>query len=109
MTPREILIAAKAKIKDPERWCRRVDAWNDDLRCESAPNLDGATRWSAVGAVAGVSNGEFVSDYFSAQHFLKLAANGMAIRDATYLNDTTDHPTVMKMFDRAIELAGEAE
>jgi hypothetical protein len=106
MTPAEMLRAAKAKIGEPDSWCMGSEAVNASDEAED-PTDPEACRWCSIGAVIAV--GGIGSPYVFT--LLDDAAKAMGkggklgLRAAALLNDTTDHATVMKMFDRAIELA----
>lgn len=106
MTPREILIAAKAKIQDPERWCRWWYARDEnDLRVHHDDKE--AVKWCSIGSLDSITY-----QNTKAKGFLATAAKEIAPRAGhpiVRINDYRGHPTVMKMFDRAIELAKEAE
>ncbi|MGI9449346.1 MAG: DUF6197 family protein [Geminicoccaceae bacterium] len=106
MTPREILIAAKAKIEDPERWCQGWFA-RDIAGHPIGSRNPGACKWCSLGAIRVVWGP--LSYESKVLQTLAVAALDQGFQLPEDLNDNTDHPTVMKMFDRAIELAGEAE
>ena len=115
----DILKKAKAKIEDPAHWCQGMFALDEhgDPVGTSDPR---ACRWCAQGAmsfVAGDSDKKPIAK--AAQVAMAAAAvemgfgdgkmsdedGGLQIYPPVFLNDTADHPTVMKMFDRAIQLA----
>lgn len=100
MTPVEILKAAKAKIEDPAHWCQGNAAWDLNGRA-CVPEDHNARSWCSWGAVTAASRQRGVS----AHDYLDRAADEFGFASAVVLNDSTDHPTVMKMFDRAIALA----
>lgn len=112
MTPAEILRAAKAKIADPARWCQGEEARNEDREGTFAGAED-ACQWCALGATGAVVPRTLVI-MCDADILLNRAAVAMGYLEtdelppAAHLNDTTDHETVMALYDRAIELA-EAE
>ena len=101
-----LLRKAKALIDTPEKWCQGTEAQDKNGRgvfCDSSA----AVQFCALGALGnlGSCSGYIVSD------FLDKAARKMGHygtdneSPAANLNDTTDHPTVMAMFDLAIRLA----
>ena len=101
-----LLRKAKALIDTSEKWCQGMEAQDKNGRsvfCDS----NAAVQFCALGAVGnlGSNSGCIVSD------FLDQAARQMGYRAtdnecaAANLNDTTDHPTVMAMFDLAIEMS----
>jgi hypothetical protein len=101
MTPVEILRAAKAKIERPENWCQFAIARDITGRAVSWDDLS-ACRWCASGAVRAAAGEESCT----AHSILNVVAGEInptwVISD---VNDDRDHPTVLRMFDRAIELA----
>lgn len=108
-----LLEAAWLLIMDPAAWCRRSLA-NDEGGHVTHPMLSNACRWCALGAVAafaGDPHGPFrEGESIEVAHALECAASaimGYAMLPAT-LNDSTDHATVMRMFERACEIVQEA-
>ena len=110
MKTSEILRAAKAVIEDQEHWIqgtygRRSRSSKDHL----LGNDPEATCWCSMGAIQKVTNSE--SDYR-----MELFLNDV-VRKVTKdpfmgiirYNDHHTHAEVMKMFDRAIEMAEEEE
>ena len=90
-----VLSAAQERIRNPENWCK-----NRIYR----QTADGTEQWCAVGAFYGGSSHDV-----PAFGLLDRAAGLMGYSssvggDLLKLNNTTDHPTVMAMFDRAQEL-----
>ena len=87
-----LLRQAKLKIADPKNWCQgRLHSEDGNQHC-------------AAGAIQICSNSTREMDLA----FRKLDAAAREFtpfRTFIDLNNTTDHPTVMKMFDRAIEMA----
>ena len=99
MSTADNLRSAKRLIKDPRRWCQRTMYRDKD------GNMCGRKRavsWCADAAVS-----EIRKKYFLACpeiRLLDLSAREFGYARSCDLNDSTDHPTVMKMFNRAIEL-----
>lgn len=93
------LRAAKALIEDPDRWCQGAFAKMSN-GMEVMPINSAAHSYCALGSAIKVSNQEF-----TLAAALNRTAKKMGHDYASVLNDSTDHPTVMKMFDLAIELA----
>lgn len=85
------LKAAKALISDPEHWCQN-QATGHDSRCA----------YVAMAMVSGLTSVDWIS-----YPTLRRASKQMGHKCPIHLNDETDHPTVMKMFDLAIQLAEE--
>lgn len=99
MTSKEYLIEARALISNPDNWVRY---------CLSA-NTSGewalfsqACRFDASGAVYRVAP---QAEHERLDRILTDAAYKLGFICADTLNDITDHETVMKMFDLAIEAA----
>lgn len=85
-----ILEDARALIATPETWVQRTYQRNGH-RC-------------AIGAICWAAECSFYEAELDSQP-IERAAREMGYENAVHLNDSTDHPTVMRMFDRAIELA----
>lgn len=95
-----LLQKARARIEDPARWCQGRH-WNDDK-----------SRCCAVGAIGlEAETGNLRAGLCSAaQGFLDAAARAAFAPPphglgAAWVNDTFGHAAVLRMFDRAIELA----
>ena len=101
MTPAEILRAAKAKIEDPAHWCQGEYA-KDALGQRASEYSDEACAWCAMGAFHTIDNGSSYDAFRSLAKAANEIHQGWGIPN---VNDNTDHATVMRMFDRAIELA----
>lgn len=115
-TPKQILIAAQESIRNPLMWCQHL-------------LVDRAGRVCAVGAVtrAGLGDPMALRTWYSfepdgdtptqvAIRLLYRAAEQIGAppyvpgaNPAASINNTGSHADVMKMFDRAIELAEAAE
>jgi hypothetical protein len=89
MTTVEVLRAAKELIADRSRWCQEM---------YSTP---GGDAWCAVGAfyVCGGTDSKWLTE----------AAFDIYNTTAEEVNDRMGHQYVMSIYDRAIELAQEAE
>jgi hypothetical protein len=90
MTTADKLRAARVLIENPERWCQGAFRSNG--------------KYCAKGALFHVKADNF------AHGFLRRAAqktSGRIYWLPEHLNDQTDHPTVLKMFDLAIAMAEE--
>lgn len=99
MTTLEILRAARALIAQPGRWCQGSYARYRDGRSVSAmgPLADS---FCALGGCRRVSGGACMS--IEPEHALTETARSMGRASAHHLNDTTDLPTVLAMFDATI-------
>lgn len=100
MTAAEALRAAKAKIEDPGYWCKYYYARDADGKPTESFDQK-ACSWCALGAVLSIG-----AD-FHIFHYLHKAAKEYGCISADVLNDHSTHAQVMKMYDRAIELAEE--
>lgn len=83
---------ARAHIEDPKHWVKnRLYRHNED----------GSRAFDAIGALwfTGGGRGSVAA--------LNKAAAGMGFLDAETLNDLSDHSTVLRMFDLAINECGQ--
>lgn len=103
MTAKDRLVAARKKIEDPANWIKgryAADANGEKCLSHSAE----ACKFCALGALfsteAGYFNEPSVDILYEASH--ELGFDGV-----TEMNDDerTDHPKVMALYDKAIELA----
>jgi hypothetical protein len=104
MTPKEILIAARAKIEAPERWTQGNEA-RDANGNPVGPNSVYAVRWCSAAAL---NASEANYDEWLAARNLLLRAFGKKYGTITRHNDTSTHAEVRSAFDRAIAAAGDA-
>lgn len=99
----DILREARALIEDPARWTQGALAHSKLGRAVN-PEGKAAVRWCAMGALYKAA--DRVSDTFSVERYLIAAARDIGLpRDVDDVNDSTDRATVLRMYDRAIELA----
>jgi len=107
MKTSELLRAAQELIRDKSKWTR--GAYGRDAAGESVDDVDSITAaesFCALGAVHFVSGDEVdEGPWFEA---LRRAAIIAGESSVVSVNDVLGHDAVMKMFDRAIEIA-EAE
>lgn len=113
MKPSELLTAAKAVIADPKHWTQNAFARDAAGNSACAAN-PGAVCFCALGAMdRAASNSLHLTNWsVKADAELHLRHAAVSIRrdyGPAGINDDTDHPTVMKMFDTAIELAKRVE
>lgn len=106
MTPRETLIAARAKIEAPERWTQGEFARTAKGN-KAKPLSRRAQCWCSIGAVAAVTKRHPVLIPNDVYQFLQ-SAMGITERLVSIWNDDHTHAEVMAAFGRAIELAGDA-
>ena len=105
MTALQTLIAAKALINTPDKWCKGKFGM-DDVGQSIDPMR--ACRRCAIGAVTAACNGERWSDGFRyAREYLWKAKPRPELHLTGY-NDlpSTTHADIMALFDRAIDAAG---
>jgi hypothetical protein len=94
----DILRRARARISDPSRWTQEFYA-RDRAGYRTDPTSSDAVRWCSYGAVDAELGTSQVDQ------FLHLAARVLGLHSPGSANDNGDHATVLRMFDRAIELA----
>ena len=99
----EQLKAAKALIFDPRHWCQGARARTCTGEAVWFSSCT-ATSWCSYGAILKVCE---LVDSKHTLYLLKKVAQEMGRASVAVLNDETNHATVMKMFDLAIEMAGE--
>ena len=102
-----LLRKAKALIDTPEKWCQGSEAADKNGRLVRASSSEALGRCSLGALIASGVNDE--SDPIVMKLNIAAVMLGFDATDNEYaaanLNDTTDHPTVMRMFDLAIRLA----
>ena len=107
MTPKEILIAARAKIEAPERWTQGAYA-KTAKRNKANPRSPRATCWCILGAVAAVTGDNPNRPDRAISSGLAAAARVDAYNECVIeWNDTPGrtHAEVLAAFDRAIAAA----
>ena len=109
MKPSEQLIAARALIEQPERWTRGEYARTKSGQYTKV-NGKYAACFCAIGAVAYVLRKRPINaEKTMAYKTLLSASIALTSQDVDQLNDYCDHATVMRMYDKAIEFAQQAE
>lgn len=105
MSTADILRRAKARIADPEHWCRWEFAL-DHLGIDVESTSDTACAWCALGALA-AENGVAINiaTYQPGERFIEAASMALHNEPMAKVNDTMTHADVMAVYDRAIELA----
>lgn len=97
MTPREILIAARALIAEPEHWTQRAAARNR-LGMPVGALEPSACCWCAAGALFRVAGRFNDRGYYAGMKALcPVTGPGVVV-----LNDMSTHADVLAMFDKAI-------
>ena len=109
---RDTLIAARALIEDEKCWTKHVMARDKDgepCELESCELEDPPVCWCASGAIAHSSRVSLGG--VGAMGYLRAALPSWAARNVIDWNDHPDttHADVLAAFDRAIDLAKEAE
>jgi hypothetical protein len=102
-TSAEILKAARARIADPKNWTQEHYARTDKGRPVGS-NEAGAVCWCAIGAL----NAELGANASGEESAFKMLwnASGELFRMGPHMvNDDLGHSAVLKIYDRAIELA----
>lgn len=100
MTTAEQLMEARDLISDSEHWIQGNLAADDSYRRTSVPK---ATKFCAMGVLCKANVGT------DACEILERAAYELGYFSVPFLNDNTDHSTVMEMFDLAIRMAKDKE
>jgi len=100
MTPREVLISAKALIDTPEKW------WRGEYRPDSDTSISCVQ--TATYKAWNSPNNNSADVYCDAMNFLGRATGARYIPSWNDAPERT-HAEVMDAFDRAIELAADAE
>lgn len=102
MKTSEKLRAAKAKIADPANWCQLTFAMDANGEpCD--PRSGEAVQWCAIGAID-----SFNWFDLSPEDYLRRASLELFGAVVGAANDCLGHSAVMRVYDRAIEMA-EAE
>lgn len=103
MTPKEILIAARAKIEAPERWTQGAYAKDVDGQ-QADPCGKRAICWCIYGAVMATTDGDYHKEHSATVLIGEIVNNIARWNDAP----TRTHAEVLAAFDRAIAAAGDA-
>lgn len=96
---REALQAARDLIADPEHWTQGTLA-RDERGWTASTDSPKAVMFCARGAIYRVSPG--LSVIVACDVALKPAIEGVGYERLTALNDSTDHATVLAMFDKTL-------
>ena len=107
MTTLATLRAARALISKESNWTQRRSACN--ARGERLDPADsGAVRWCAAGAILRIGGSSIMAR--CAGVALDDACRSLGLKGRIEdVNDTTDHRTVLKVFDLAVKRAAEKE
>jgi hypothetical protein len=95
-SPRDVLIAARAKIADEKNWTQHHYARNARGFSIAASDKK-ACQWCAGGALIAVHPTGILSDYVAAD-LLRREMDGAI----SHFNDTHTHAEVLSAFDKAI-------
>ena len=105
----DILKRAKARIENPEHWCVHEEARNKHGLMVRA-DAPGACQWCATGAIFAEVPASAEPKYVECLDAAALHIVGKSgMPYAAWVNDHTDHDTVMRMYDLAIAKAEENE
>ncbi|MCJ2067825.1 hypothetical protein MKK75_03210 [Methylobacterium sp. J-030] len=94
------LRAARDTLTDPAHWTKEAYA-RDRRGAAVASNSPEAVCWCAYGALERLGTGEIVD----AREYLRVAADDLFKSPPAGVNDHIGHAAVLRMYDRAIELA----
>ncbi len=100
MTIKQTLIDAKALITDPDKWTQGVSARKANGEAVGSQHKE-ACQFCALGAVRR-AHPPF-KGFTQTVDVLEAAAVKLGSQDVVDLNDHSDHPRVMEMFDLAIK------
>lgn len=108
MTPKEILIAARARIEDPEHWTRWTPAKTSQKGFSVRATDPSATCFCATGAIQSLGLPKHLED--QAYHLLAAAIDRPYTadpRDAieSFNDSRRGHSEVLAAFDKAIQNA----
>jgi|SRR6185369_12350995 len=100
------LIAAKTLISYPSEWTTFFLARSREGD-DCAPNSPQAVRWCALGAVDAVARANIIKIWdLLAEAAIDMGADEENFKHpAAQINDNHGHAAVMRMYDRAIQLA----
>ena len=99
MTNYEILIAARAKIDTPQKWCTGTLA-KDLLGKSCTPGSESAVQYCAIGAIH--SLGEI--SYLFREYAYDVLRSACSI-PVSHFNDRSEHADIMALYDKAISIA----
>lgn len=100
MTPKQILIAARALINNPKHWTQGEFA-RDKTGQSVYPDDENATCWCSLGAIDKVEPDYMSKDAHNARSFLRTEMK-LSIPE---FNDFKSHAEVLDAWDRAIAKA----
>jgi hypothetical protein len=98
-----ILALAQERIRNSDHWCQGSAAQDETGR---PADLKYGVRFCSIGALCTVVMDAALD---LAIEYLDMAAMHIRSTGTVRLNDGTDHATVMRMFDEAIEIAASKE
>lgn len=103
LTPVDVLRQARELITDSERWTQNEFA-RDFRGTAVSPRSELAVCWCAMGAVSRVGDNKFWLRV-ETKRYLEIASQELFETFPERVNDTLGHEAVLRMYDRAIELA----
>jgi len=105
MNVKETLVAARKVIANPENWCKGSTLQTPDGECTSY--VQEATKFCAIGAIHKALNTPdtaVTADFEITYAALTETLESLGIQPYVgEYNDSVDHPTILKLFDLAIE------
>lgn len=104
MLAADMLRAARARIADPKNWTQGALARDSNGR-EAPEASEKAVCWCARGAYYA----EDFSSFYGGEEMLDLAAMELFDSYVENVNDYRQHSDVLALYDRAIELAEQAQ
>lgn len=108
MTLVGILKLARARIAEREHWVVGVRACGARGGMVN-PRSPRAVAWCAGGALLWAGRSQYAASVYEAYEILEVAAIEFDYESVEELNDAASHVLVMRMFDRAIEMASARE
>ncbi len=101
-----ILMLARERIADPAHWCQRSLVTSAD-GLDVGLHDENAARWCAVGAVCHVFGSIHINQAIG---YLHAAAKDLyRVVGIILVNDLCGHDATLRCFDRAIQMAAEAQ
>lgn len=112
MTPRELLIEARKKIKNPENWTKGSYAKDKDGNKVDYKSTV-ATCWCTLGAI--YSNASTILDWVNVKKAVNILQDTLHtdgvdnFHNIVIFNDSHSHGKILSLFDKAIKLAKKEE
>jgi hypothetical protein len=109
VTPAEVLIAARNRIAEPERWTKGAYARDADGRRLSSSNHPSATCWCLLGALEAIDS--YARERLDAAYIIEDILDDISSASIALWNDDPrrTHSEVLSLLDDAIEIAKSRE